>query len=359
MSKTIQLPRFTIGTDAFDRFKTEMGRFGSRVFIIHGEKSWKAAEKYVMPALEKAGLTVIGSALYGHEATFEKAKSLAEDPMMQKADMVLAVGGGKCTDTAKYAADLLNLPVFAVPTIASNCASVSQISVMYEENGVYAATPVLKAPPVHSFIHPGIILEAPIQYLWAGIGDAMAKHVESHWSAEAGETLDYGSRLGITAGTMCFDPMAEDGRKALEDAKNGQVSPELERTILGVIVSPGITSVSVDAAYNGGVAHALYYGLTCRKHIEKNHLHGEVVSYGTLVNLMLDGDKERFEKAYAFNRSVGLPTALKDLELSPDDPLDDVLEITMRNQELIHVPYPVSKESIRDAILKLEKVGEQ
>ena len=40
--------------------------------------------------------------------------------------------------------------------------------------------------------------------------------------------------------------------------------------------------------YNGGIAHALFYGLTKRKHIEKGHLHGEVVSYGTLVNLMVD-----------------------------------------------------------------------
>ena len=44
----------------------------------------------------------------------------------------------------------------------------------------------------------------------------MAKHVESAWSAKAGEALDYGSALGITAGSMCFYPMLEKAEKAME-----------------------------------------------------------------------------------------------------------------------------------------------
>ena len=79
-----------------------------------------------------------------------------------------------------------------------------------------------------------------------------------------------------------------------------------------------------------------------REHIEKNHLHGEVVSYGTLVRLMMDGQHEMLKKAYAFHRQIGLPVCLADLELSGDDPLSDVLEMAEQNQELNHVPYPVT-----------------
>ena len=104
---SIFLPRFTIGENAFDAFHDEMGRYGKKVAVIHGERAWKAAREYVVPALEKAGLTITTEWLYGHDATHENADKISNDPAVQEADMLLAVGGGKCIDTAKLAADHL------------------------------------------------------------------------------------------------------------------------------------------------------------------------------------------------------------------------------------------------------------
>ena len=99
---------------------------------------------------------------------------------------------------------------------------------------------------------------------------------------------------------------------------------------------------------------ALFYGLTKREHIEKKHLHGKVVSYGTLVNLMVDKDWDKLKLAYGVNKSIDLPVCLADLELEKDDKLEDVLEATMANQEMTHTPYPVTKEMIYQAIQDLE-----
>lgn len=99
---------------------------------------------------------------------------------------------------------------------------------------------------------------------------------------------------------------------------------------------------------------ALFYGLTKREHIEKKYLHGEVVSYGTLVNLMVDKDWDKLKMAYGVNKSIDLPVCLADLELEKDDKLEDVLEATMANQEMTHTPYPVTKEMIYQAIQNLE-----
>lgn len=354
MSKSIYLPQFTVGEDAFDRFGDEMGKYGRTVAVVHGEKAWQAAEKYVSPALEKAGLAVSAELLYGHDATHENAERLCRDSGVQRADMLLAVGGGKCIDTVKLAADHLGKPVFTVPTIASNCAPVTRISIMYHTDGSFCDIPRLKSVPAHCFIDPRISMAAPIRYFRAGIGDAMAKHIESAWSAKAGEALSFESETGINAGWMCFEPMLRQGEQALRDAEKGVVSEAVENCILNVVVSPGIVSVTVHPDYNGGIAHALFYGLTSRKHIEKNHLHGEVVSYGTLVSLMVDKDWENLKKAWNFSRSVGLPVCLGDLELERDDPLEDVLELTLANQELTHTPYPVTRQSIYQAIQDLE-----
>ena len=162
---SIFLPRFTIGENAFDAFHDEMGRYGKKVAVIHGERAWKAAREYVVPALEKAGLTITTEWLYGHDATHENADKISNDPAVQEADMLLAVGGGKCIDTAKLAADHLGKPVFTAPSIASNCAPVTQISIMYHEDGSFCDIPRLKEVPVHCFINPKLVLAAPVKYL--------------------------------------------------------------------------------------------------------------------------------------------------------------------------------------------------
>ena len=351
---TIRLPRFTVGADAFDAFGPELGNRGKTVAVVHGEKAWQAAEKYVLPALQKAGLTVTGCILYGKEATWENVHRICGREEVRSADCILAVGGGKCLDTVKLAADMLDKPVFTVPTIASNCAPVTQISILYNSDGSFREIPRLKRVPEHCFIDPRVIVAAPIRYFRAGIGDAMAKHVESSWSCKGGEALSFASETGINAGKMCFYPLLRLGEQALRDAEQGLATQAVEDCVLNVVVSPGITSVTVHPDYNGGIAHALFYGLTQRKHIEENHLHGEVVSYGTLVNLMVDKDWEKLSAAFRFGKAVGLPTCLADLELTKEDPLEDVLDATLQNQEMKHTPYPVTKQMLRQAILDLE-----
>lgn len=352
--ESIYLPQFTIGEHAFEAFRDEMGKYGKKAAVVYGEKAWKASREYVVPALLKAGIHLERELPYGHEATYGNVERIVSDSGVQSADMILAVGGGKCIDTVKLAADRMGKVVFTIPTIASNCAPVTKISIMYNEDGSFKDIPRLNHVPAHCFINPNMILSAPVRYLWAGIGDAMAKHVESQWSAKAGEHLDFGSELGIISGRMCFYPLLESGKQAYEDAKAGNISEALQSAILNIIISPGIVSVSAHPNYNGGIAHALFYGLTSRKHIEENHLHGEVVSYGTLVNLMVDQDMEKLKQTYELNRSIGLPVCLGDLELTREDSLEDVLDVVMENQELTYTPYPVTREMIHEAILALE-----
>ena len=56
--------------------------------------------------------------------------------------------------------------------------------------------------------------------------------------------------------------------------------------------------------------------------------------------------------------ALGLPTRLADLGLTLEDDFTGVLAATEVNQELEHVPYPVTRERIWDAIVKLEAVSE-
>lgn len=70
---------------------------------------------------------------------------------------------------------------------------------------------------------------------------------------------------------------------------------------------------------------------------------------------MVDKDWDKLKQAYGVNKAIGLPVCLSDLELEKDDKLEDVLEATLANQEMVHTPYPVTKEMIYQSILNLEE----
>ena len=95
---SIYLPQFTIGEDAFGTFPERIGR-GRKAAVICGKQAWEASKDYVLPSLERAEIIVTGAVVYGKDATWENVKLLEREPAVQEADVILAVGGGKCIDT--------------------------------------------------------------------------------------------------------------------------------------------------------------------------------------------------------------------------------------------------------------------
>lgn len=345
------LPCYTIGTDAFENFESVMSFYGRKVALLYGEKAFKASRDKVLPALKN--FDIIYQTVYGKEASYANIDRLAAVEQISRADLILAVGGGKCLDVAKVVGDKLGKPVFTVASIASTCAAVTRIAVLHNDDGSFREVYRLTNPPVHCFIDPEIIVNAPARYFWAGMGDTMAKHVECVFSSK-NDVLDFESALGRTISVLCYDPILEKGEKAYDDVKNHVVSGEVEDVIKSIIIATGAVSLSVNPDYNSALAHALYYGLTVREWMEQKHLHGEIVSYGTLAQLLIDGQMEELRKVYDFNKAVKLPVCLKDLDLDRDDPMDDILDATIINPELKHIPYPITKEMVRETILKLE-----
>ena len=354
--KQLFLPRYTIGKDAYDAIPGIVSGYGKKLALIHGERAYNASKHKLLPALE--GFEIVYEGVYGKEASWENILPLTENEDVKKADAILAIGGGKAIDVSKVVGDRLGIPVFSVATIASTCAAVTKISILHNPDGSFREILKLKEPPVHCFIDSEIIAASPAEYFWAGMGDAMAKHVECNFSAK-NDVLDFASEYGRLVSELCFKPMIEHGAAAYEAVKRHENSDAVEQVILSIIVATGSVSVAVHPDYNSAVAHALYYGLTVREWMERKHLHGEIVSYGTLIQLIVDEQWENLEKVFRFNRSVGLPTRLADLGLERDDELDDVLDATVVNQELDHVPFKVTKEMLKRAILDLEDYNDE
>ena len=87
---------------------------------------------------------------------------------------------------------------------------------MYHPDGSLREYSFSKIPPNHIFIDTEIIANAPVRYLWAGMGDTMAKHYECTISSR-NDIPAHSDAMGIALSTMCAEPIVRWGQQAMED----------------------------------------------------------------------------------------------------------------------------------------------
>ena len=214
----------------------------------------------------------------------------------------------------------------------------------------------MEKPPVHVFISTRVIAEAPEIYLWAGIGDGMSKEAEVKFSARGkDEELTLSEQAGVAMSSCCTEPLLKYGIQAMEDCKLNRPSEAIEHVALDIFINTGMVSNMVDShKYNTNLAHALFNSMTMLHQIEERHRHGEVVSYGTLVLLTLDKQYDLLDRFFEFYKGMNLPTKLSDIEVSVEE-LDPVLEAAVKKYDLDYIPYDITPEMIKAAILELEE----
>lgn len=355
---TFDFPSYTIGKDAYEKVDEVCKKYGKKAIVIGGE----TAISKVKPIFEKClkDIEIVKYHKFLGEASFEACDEILELDELKEADMIFGVGGGKAIDTSKEVQIKTSLPLFTFPTIAATCAAATKISITYYQTGESRITLKMDRPPIHVFINTEIIANAPIEYFWAGMGDTLGKYYEVSFSCR-GRKLDYLNSMALQLAPLSAYPLMEYGPSAYDDLKNNKLTEAVEQVILDIIISTGFVSILVDHKYNTALAHAIYYGLTLQDVIKEKHLHGEVVSYGVLVQLMMDykvsgiTTLDEIKKVYKFNKSIDLPTCLSDLDLKGLN-IDNSILKAKNNSGLEIVPYVVTEEMIKKAIEDLEEL---
>lgn len=129
---------YTVGPEAYNSVAEYTRLYGTKAVVIGGEKAMNASREKLLNAVEDTEITILDFVHFGKECTFEAAGRLEIVEAVKEADMIFAVGGGKAIDTAKLVSIDLKKPYFAFPTIASNCAAASAVSIVYKEDGSFA-----------------------------------------------------------------------------------------------------------------------------------------------------------------------------------------------------------------------------
>ena len=353
----VHLPSYSIGNKIYEKIGPVCESYGKKVLVIGGRKALAAAYDKIAAYVAQTNLEIIGTEIYGENCTYATVERLRALPLYQEADMVFGVGGGKALDTVKCLCIPDDKPVFSFPTIASNCAATTSVSILYNEDGTFLKPHFFIRPVMHAFIDTQIIAQAPSQYMWAGIGDTYAKYYEALISSRD-ERLEHFTAVGVAVSQMCRDPLLLYSAQALEDHKRGLCTYAVEQVVLAIVVTTGIASIFLTKDYtpdyNSGLAHAIFYALTAYPVIEERHLHGEVVAFGILIALLVDGQKEEFEKIYELNKSIGLPTRLSDIEIAPAQ-WEECLKVIPTMSDVAHYPYKVTRPMLEDAMKTLEE----
>lgn len=327
------------------------------VLIVHGTVSWEKAQPR-LGFLQDERYT-FSYHQYTGECSYYGADRIAEIVKEKQIDFIIGIGGGKLADLVGYAAHVLNVNFGVIPTLASNCAPWTPLSVMYKESGESEGKTEHYLRQAAFFItDPELVIDAPVEYFIAGLADTLAKWYESDaiLQQEHLQNEPFLQMAGYTS-QLCKDAITHDSAKAIADMKKLEVTEEFVRLSEIVFAVAGLVGGLGDKYARNAAAHAMHDAMS--KYIAESHkfLHGEKVAYGIFYQLAIEKKWEMIDALLPFYQELNLPTSLHQMGIFPED--EKVLEQMVQfidSKEKVHlIPVPITKDLLLDSIFELEK----
>jgi glycerol dehydrogenase len=360
MKKVMISPsKYVQGEDELNNLGTYVKEFSDKALLVASKVDQERVQNYLDKAKEKDSFVLV----YGEfteECTkneIARMRKLAEE---NGCGVFIGLGGGKALDTAKAASFLSKKPVIIVPTIASTDAPTSKLAIIYNEKHEFVEYFHLNRNPDLVLVDTGIIAKAPVRFLIAGMGDALSTFFEARACIRSGANNMPGgksTKAAYALATTCFETLMEESMKAKAACEMNVVTQALENIVEANILLSGLGFESSGLA----AAHAIHDGLTV---LEETHhfMHGEKVSFGTVVHLVLENaPEEELMNVINYCKALGLPTCLKDLGIVDitEEKIMAVAKAATDPSETIHnMPFPVTAKDVYAAILTADKLGQ-
>lgn len=360
--KSIMFPgKFLLGKGILASFSTYTQTLGSKFLVISSKSVMDTAKEKILASIASTEMQA-EFVLFGGECSHKEIDRLAAIGKENNCDCVVGVGGGKLLDTAKSAALKMNAPVMVVPTIAATDAPCSALTVVYTEDGVFEEYAWLPSNPQIVMVDTEIICKAPVRYLVAGMGDALATYFEaravraSNSNTCAVAAIGKQTKSAFALAELCYETLLEDGLKAKLSAQAGVITPALENVIEANILLSGVGFES------GGLAasHSIHNGMTVLPQTHSAN-HGEKVAFGVLTELVMENaPMEELDTVLEFCTTVGLPVTFAQLGMEgvSDEELWKVAEAAAVEGETIHCqPFDVTPETVFAALKTADALG--
>ncbi len=357
MLKLMRAPsKYVQGPDSLLHFYDDAKDMGKSFLFICSRSGCKAAKPKIEKSFAgkdvKARFEVFGGT--SSRSEISKMRKIVQD---DKIDVICGIGGGSAIDTAKATAYYEHLPVVVIPTVCATDAPCTGLSVIYNDDGTFSNYIFYPKNPDAVIVDSSIIVHAPVRFLVSGMGDALGTYFEARMCEKTNSpSLENG---GITKSAMalcelCYHTLLEDGYKAKKAAELGVLTPAVEAIIEANTYLSGV------GADNGGLAtaHSVYNGFTALDEC-KHTMHGELVAFGTLVQLVLeDAPDDEINEVMDFCVSVGLPITLKQVGVTNPKRVKVAAEKACAPGESIHnMLGDVTPDQLYNAVIAADAIA--
>lgn len=351
--------RYIQGYDVMKDFGKHISHLGSKPFLVGGKTALSTVKETVAKSASDQSMTCGFAEFTGH-GTRADAAELVKKATDFGADIIVGVGGGLVIDTAKVVAHDTDLWLVIVPTIASTDAPCSREALQYTEDHRLDREVFLKRNPDIVIADSKIIAEAPTRFFVAGMGDALATWIEAKTCEKKGVSNFAGGRAtaaGLKIAELAYDILLEYGIAAKYALDKNAVTPAVEMVIEAntMLSSIGFENCGLGAAHSISMSLGTLDGT-------QDRLHGELVGFGTIVNLILENyPSEEIDEVINFCQAIGLPITLKELgvkDTSYDNLLNALGIVLAEGSFIYNLSVEVTPELVVDAVISADALGQ-
>ena len=361
MTQVFRAPRkYVQGKGTLWEISAYTAELGDRALCLISSEVFKRVEKPLMGSFRNSDVKVIYEH-FNRECTHGEIRRISRMVKDNSINVIIGIGGGKTHDTAKAVGHLMKIPAVIVPTVASTDGPCTALAAIHSENGAFEEYLRLKDNPAVVILDTEIIAQSPTRLLVAGMGDALSTYFEAR-ACEAANAATYAegesSMTALELARFCYRTVLEEGYTAKLAAETDIPSRSLEKIVEANVLLSGIAFESAGIA----AAHAISNGLTRLPELRDTY-HGEMVAFGTLVQLVLENAPAReIDEVRVFCHRVGLPVTLAELGITEvtEEKIRKVCEAATLPEESIHnMPFKVTADDVYAAIMVADALGRE
>jgi len=299
----MELPRVVvIGHDAIKALGNEVRALGERrALVVSSETPLMVAGSDIKATLEGDGIE--------YEIMRIKKSSLQDDVdeitsrlKSNGSQLIIAIGGGRVIDAAKFAASKSSAKLFSVPTTASHdgiCSPLVSLPSSERRYSFYAMT------PSEILADTRLISGAPYRLTASGCGDIIAKYTAVRdWKLSHLLKGEYYGEYAASLAEAAVSRVMENGDLIRTGTEAGV------RVVVEALIHCGtIISIAGSSRPCSGSEHLFSHALDMIA--ERPALHGEQVGVGTILMAYLHGADWKLIRDTLHR--VGAPTTCREL----------------------------------------------